>query len=44
MRSRVTFTVEHDETTDAFQAFVEHGEDIAASMFTEAEATVEVDV
>lgn len=44
MRSRVTFTVEHDETTDAFQAFTEHADDIAASMFTEASYTVEVDV
>lgn len=44
MRSRVTFTVEHDETTDAFQAFVEHMDDAAAAMFTEASYDVEVDV
>lgn len=44
MRSRVTFTVEHDETTDAFQAFAEHTDDVAASMFEESSYTVEVDV
>lgn len=44
MRSRVTFTVEHDETTDAFQAFVEATDDEACAMFDEVSFEIESNV
>lgn len=44
MKSRITFTVEHDEDTDALQAFAEGVDDQAIWMFDEVSYEVEVDV
>lgn len=44
MKSRVIFTVIHDETTDELEAFIESADYLAISTFDECSYDVEVDV